>query len=229
MTARARGAFDLGRQEVVRDRDGDRPRATGSEEVEGAVKRRRDRGGLGQRLCPARHGPEALDLVRHFVERTDLAADQVRRDVRHHHEDRYRSGIRLDERREGVRRAGARGHDDDGGGARGARVAVGHERRARLVAGEHVRDPRLPQQRVVDREVVDAGDAEDVADAFGGERLHHPFAAGVDHSIALKPRSITTSTSVGPACARHAASTSRSSPGFSTRSARTPRARARLT
>src|SRR5207247_1121014 len=84
-------------------------------------------------------------------------------------------------------------------------------------------------QRVVDREVVDAGDAEDVADAFGGERLHHPFAAGVDHSIALKPRSIATSTSVGPGCARHAASTSRSSPGFSTRSARTPRALARLT
>src|SRR2546425_3662558 len=88
---------------------------------------------------------------------------------------------------------------------------------------------RSPQQRVVDREVVDAGNAEDVADAFGRERLHHPFAAGVDHSIALKPRSITTSTSVGPGCARHAASTSRSSPGFSTRSARTPRALARLT
>jgi len=80
---------------------------------------------------------------------------------------------------------------------------------------------------LVDRQVVDAGNAEDVAYPFGPERLHHPLAARPGHSMALKPRSIATSTSDGPASDRHSARTSRSSPGFSTRSARTPSAFAR--
>src|SRR5207253_2799713 len=81
--------------------------------------------------------------------------------------------------------------------------------------------------RLGDRQVVEAGNAEDVAYPFGPERLHHPLAARPGHSMALKPRSIATSTSDGPASDRHSARTSRSSPGFSTRSARTPSAFAR--
>src|SRR3989304_346027 len=62
--------------------------------------------------------------------------------------------------------------------ARGPRVAVGHEARALLVAGEDVGDVPLADQRVVDGEVVDAGQAEDVADALGAENFDDPLAAG---------------------------------------------------
>ena len=61
--------------------------------------------------------------------------------------------------------------------ARGARVAVGHVRRALLVADEDVADGEFAQ-RVVDGQNRAAGIAEDLAHAFAFERGPDDFCAG---------------------------------------------------
>ena len=68
--------------------------------------------------------------------------------------------------------------------ARGPRVAVGHEARALLVAGEDVRDVVLADQRVVDGEVVDSREPEDVPHPLGTQNFNHPFTAGANLSHA---------------------------------------------
>ena len=165
-------------QEVVGNREDHGARSAGAQQIE----RARDGGGnrarLGQRLRPAGDRAEALDLVRHLVQGAEIAPDQVRGDVGGDQHDRHRAGVRLHQGREGVGRAGPGGDEHHAGLAGGAGVAVGHERRARLVAREHVGDVALAQQRVVDGQVVIAGNAEDVSHALGGQRLHHPVAAG---------------------------------------------------
>ena len=58
------------------------------------------------------------------------------------------------------------------------RVVAAGKLRALLVPRQDVGDPVLPEEGVVDGEVVNARDAEDVAHALGLERSHHPLAAG---------------------------------------------------
>ena len=73
--------------------------------------------------------------------------------------------------------AGAAGGDGHADLARGARVAVGHVRRALLVAHEHVMDGELAQ-RVVGGQDGAAGIAEDVRDALAHQRGPEDFSAG---------------------------------------------------
>ena len=214
-------------EQVVRDRQRHRPRPPAARQREGGREAGRDRRGLAQRLGPARDRTKAVDLVRHLVQRAEVAADERRGDVGHDHEHGHGAGIGLGERRERVGGRRPAGHHDHARRARGARVAVGHERRALLVAREDVADRRLAQERVVDGEVVDPGNAEDVTHALLGEGAHDPFAARRRaHRIASNPRSMATSTSAGPAWASARASTSRRARGLSTRTARTPIERA---
>ena len=110
------------------------------------------------------------------MERAEPPAEHGAGDVRHQEEHRLGGGEGLHERGEGVGRAGAGRDEDDARLARGAGIAVGHERRALLVPREHVGDRRLAEQGVVDGQVVDARNAEDVADALGGESRHHPLS-----------------------------------------------------
>src|SRR5207248_5777098 len=60
-------------------------------------------------------------------------------------------------------------------------VAVRHERRALLVAGEHKADLRRRAQHVEDRQVHRAGDAEYVVDAFAAKAIDDRLRAG-DHA-----------------------------------------------
>ncbi len=70
------------------------------------------------------------------------------------------------------------GGGDDGGAARSAREAVGHEGGALLVAREDEADLRRVAQGVDHRQVLRAGDAEDVVDALAQERVHQRPRAG---------------------------------------------------
>ena len=118
------------------------------------------------------------------MQRAQTLADQRRRNIGHEDQDGLAVRKRFHEGRQHIGRAGAGGDDDHSGPARGPRVAVGHEARALLVAGEDVGDVVLADQRVVDGEVVDAGQAEDVADALGAENFDDPLAAGAQRSPA---------------------------------------------
>ena len=139
---------------------------------------------LGNGLRPARDGLEAIDLVGHLVERAQPLADQRRGDIGHEHEDGLGAREGFHERRQHVGRPGPGGDHDHARSARGPRVAVGHEARALLVAGQDVCDVVLADQRVVDSEVVHAGEAEDVPHALGTQNFHHPFTAGAELSHA---------------------------------------------
>jgi hypothetical protein len=166
------------REEIVGDREHHRPRPAGAQQVEGAGNRARNRACLGQRLRPARHRAEALDLVRDLVEGAEVPPDQVGGDVGGDQHDRDGARVRLDQGRQCVGGAGPGRHQRDAGLAARAGVAVGHERGARLVAGQHVDDVPLAQQRVVDRQVVEPRDAEDVPHALAPQRLDDEIAAG---------------------------------------------------
>ena len=164
-------------QLVGGQRERNRSRARGAEQLEGALHRGRKRSGFTNRLRPAADWPEALDLVGQPVECADLVADQRRRNVRHEGQHRLRAGVRFDERCERVGRARSRRDQDHAGTAGRTCVAVGHECRALLVTSEDVRDPaRAAHQRIVDGEVVDPRDAEDVAHAFRPQCFNHPLA-----------------------------------------------------
>ena len=165
-------------EDVRRDRERDRPGPAGPEEVEGALDRPGDLRAAAQRIGPPADRPEALDLVRHLVERAHVLADQGGGNVRHHEEHGLGARLGLDERRQRIGRARPGRDDDDARPARGPRIAVGHEAGALLVPRQDVGDPVLPEEGVVDGEVVDARDAEDVSHAFGLERGHHPLAPG---------------------------------------------------
>ena len=133
---------------------------------------------LAQRIGPPADRPEALDLVRHLVERAHVLTDQGRGNVRHHEEHGLGARLRLDERRQRIGRARPGRDDDDARPARGPGIAVGHEAGTLLVPRQDVADPFLPEKGVVDGEVVDPRDAEDVSHALGLERGHHPLAPG---------------------------------------------------
>ncbi len=178
-------AFALRREKIGGQRERDRSRPRSAEEMKGAL----DGGGNLLRvvdgLRPAADGREAIDLVGHLVERAQTLADQRRRNVGHDHQHGLRAGEGLDEGRQRIGRAGA-GRDNDHTWLSGrSRVAVGHEGRALLVAGEDVGDVPLADQGIVDGEVVDAGEPEDVADALTAQGLDDPLAAGAQ----LRPAS----------------------------------------
>ena len=86
--------------------------------------------------------------------------------------------------------AGAGGGDADADLARGAGVAVGHVRGALLVADEDVVDGELAQ-RVVDGQDGSAGIAEDVGDAFAGERGPEDFGSGEGGVLILAAISVS--------------------------------------
>ncbi len=82
-----------------------------------------------------------------------------------------------------VGRAGARRRDGDADLAGGARVAVGHVRRALLVPRQDVAD-RIGQHRVVGRQDRAARIAEDVGDPFADETLPENLRTCFFHELA---------------------------------------------
>ena len=113
----------------------------------------RAREGLGQlgrvahldRLGRDRRHERAL--VGQVVQRAVPAAVVGARGGARDHEQRDRVVVGAGDRRRGVRQAGARDQRAHAGLAGDARVAVGHERRALLVAGRDVADRRTPRGR----------------------------------------------------------------------------------
>src|SRR5581483_9401085 len=79
-----------------------------------------------------------------------------------------------------VRDARALGCGHDRRAVQRARVAVGHERRALLVARKHEADLGRRAQHVEDRQVHGAGDAEDVVHALAAQAVHYGLC-GADH------------------------------------------------
>ena len=176
--------FALPYQEIrgQRQRDGPRPRR--AEQMKGVLHGGGNVPPFGDGLRPARDGLEAVDLIRHLVERTQAFPDERRGNVGHEHEDGLGAREGFHKGRQHVGGPGPGGDHDHARPARGPRVAVGHEARALLVAGEDVRDVVLADQRVVDGEVVDSREPEDVPHALGTQNFHHPFTAGAELSHA---------------------------------------------
>ena len=170
-------------EQIGRDRQRDRAGPAGPEQVERALDRAGDLRAAPEGVGPPADRPEALDLVRHLVERAHVLADQRAGDVRHEEKHGLRARVGLDERCQRVGRARPGRHHDDPGSPRRAGVAVRHEPRALLVPRQDVGDPVLAEEGVVDREVVDARDAEDVAHALGVERGHDPLAASARRGV----------------------------------------------
>ena len=128
-------------EDVRRDRERDRSGPAGPEEVEGALDRPGNLRAAAQGVGPPADRPEALDLVRHLVERAHVLTDQGRGNVRHHEEHGLGARLGLDERRQRIGRARPGRDDDDARPARGPGIAVGHEAGALLVPRQDVADP----------------------------------------------------------------------------------------
>ena len=86
-----------------------------------------------------------------------------------------------------VRRAGTRRRDRDADLAAGARIAVGHVRRALLVPHEHVAD-RIVEHRVVGRKNGAAGIAEDVGHALPNETFPDDLRSCAFHTSSFLVR-----------------------------------------
>ncbi len=95
------------------------------------------------------------------------------RDVGDDREERHRRGVRLDQAGHEVARARTDRRVADADAAGRARVRIGGERGAALVAHEHVLDLTAPvRDAVVHRERLAAGTPEDVAHAVADEAVH---------------------------------------------------------
>ena len=87
------------------------------------------------------------------------------------------------ERRDGIGQAGAGGDEGDAGAAGGAGVAVGHVGRALLVAGGKADEGVLVVDGIVDRQVVDARNAEGVSDPCAHERINDQLTTCTRHPV----------------------------------------------
>ena len=107
------------------------------------------------------HEPLLLGLVQEPLGLAQVAAVDLPGDEQH----RRGGEARLEQARHGVGRARPGAGDDHAELPGGARVAVGGVRGGLLVPYPDRRDGAAPRDGVVDRQVVDAHDAEDMADA----------------------------------------------------------------
>ncbi len=131
--------------------------------------------------------PGVLDDRHRDPGRVDLlervGADQRRAHLPRDADERRRVHPGVGDRRDEVRRAGARRRDRDADLPRGARVPLGHVACALLVPGEDVPHGRPARDRVVRRQDRAAGNAEDDLDSLQLEAAQdrvgaeHPNAA----------------------------------------------------
>ena len=98
-------------------------------------------------------------------------------------DDQERDGVgpRPGERRDGIGQAGAGGDERDAGATGDTGIAVGHVGGALFVAGRKADERILVVDGIVDRQVVDARDAEGVADPRAHERINNQLTAGTCH------------------------------------------------
>ena len=138
------------------------PRAARLEFGHGAVDQPVGRLGAAGLEAPVAHAFGGAALVAHLVQLAALGGGVVEAGRDHQH--RHRIGVGLPHRRHGVAQPRPGDDVDDSGPARGAGVAVGHEARPLLVAGENMGNAGLAET-AVEFLVVDSGNAEHPRDA----------------------------------------------------------------
>ena len=107
-----------------------------------------------------------------------VGADQVGGHLAGEDHERHRVHQRIDDAGHRIGGPGAGSDEHHARLARGPRIALGRMHRALLVAHEHVAQPRLMVQRVVDRQDRAAGIAEQRLDALIDQRPHDDLRAG---------------------------------------------------
>ena len=121
-----------------------------------------------------------------------VGADQLAAHLAGDADDRRRVHHRRGDAGDHVGRAGARGRNRDADAAARARVAVGHVRRALLVADQHVPDRKL-EHRVVGRQDRAARVAEDVGHAFAHQAFPQDLCASLSSQL---PRKLQTAIAI---------------------------------
>jgi len=177
------GRRRVGAEEVVLRRDlhehGPRPPAArqGARPTDGAIHLRTGR----RPQLRLRHGRDQRRLV-DVVEL--VGPTRVPADPAPEHQQRHAVEVRLGDTRERVRQSGAR-HDVDAAQASGcAPDRVGHERGRLLVRDQHGPYAARVRQRVVQLDVVRAGNAEREGDFLVLEGTHDDLAARHGHASA---------------------------------------------
>ena len=152
---------------VLRDVDQHRSGTSRSRDGERLAHRRRDVVRARDEVVVLRNRQRDAGDVG-FLKR--VGSDQLAADLTGDADDRRAVHHRRRDAGDHVGRSRTRGGDGDADPAARARVAVGHVRRALLVADENVPD-RIPEHRVVCGKNRSARIAEDVGDAFADERF----------------------------------------------------------
>ncbi len=163
--------------DVERDLDMHWPRSSRCQQREGPLHGRLQLGRILDAFRRQRHRRHQAALVGQFVQEAQPLAQ--RRPLVDAGDDQNRRGIgaRLGHGGDGIGQARSGDDEGDAGPAAGARVTVGHEGGALLVARRHVADRRRGEAAVeLDR--VHARDAEDGVDAMGFEQGDQRFADG---------------------------------------------------
>ena len=140
-----------------------------------------------------------VELRPRLVQEAEAAVKERLVDLAGEMEERRAGGRRLDERARSVAGAGAGAGDDDAKPARDAGRRVRHVGGARLAARRHEADTAAPVDRVEDRNVVNADDAEGEAHAGaleeGGDDVAERGRRRGAHGASRKLR---TASSNGP-------------------------------
>ncbi|MEZ4568923.1 MAG: hypothetical protein R2849_01040 [Thermomicrobiales bacterium] len=132
-------------------------------------------------------------LVDQLMDDAPVAVDQVSIELRCQVEHRRAVGPGFAEGGEGVGRARASRRDEHAGFAGDACIGVGGEACSLLVAANDVLDVVGPIERVVHREVVDAGNAEDGRHPGCPQCVDDRLAAGNGHPVP-SPSSMNAAT-----------------------------------
>ena len=166
-------------EHVLGQRDDDGPGALRRRDMERVRHELRERGGVLDLDDPLRRLAEQARVVE-LLERLAAAVSP------RHLPDEQDEGRRVLEGGEdadrGLRGARSARHEADAGSARELAVGLGHVRGTRFVAGDDEPD-RCVAQRVENREIALAGNAERGVDAVDDELVDEDARAGADHSL----------------------------------------------
>ena len=167
--------IDPRREHILRQRDDDRPREPGH----GNLQAPQDRLGNARRIGDLRH--PFGDAAEHacVIDLLERVATQVRRGHLPDQQDQgHRILLRGVDRNRGVARARAAAHAGDAGTAGEARIGERHEPRPGFVAAHHRVDVGPAMERVEQREIALARDAEEAVDAMRDEARDDQFCGG---------------------------------------------------
>ena len=167
--------IDPGREHILRQRDDDRARKPGHGNLQAA----QDRLGNARRIGDLRH--PFGDAAEHagVIDLLERVATQVRRGHLPDQQDQgHRILLRGVDRNRGVARARAAAHAGDAGTAGEARIGERHEARPGFVAAHHRVDAGPAMERVEQREIALARNAEEAVDAMRDEARDDQFSGG---------------------------------------------------